>query len=74
MYGLCMGFGVHTALFGLIQLGSVTATEGFKRVCVHARARSLDRIPVSWENGDPPKWGPGVPIFPGIWGPGSPLS
>ena len=26
--------------------------------------------PVSWENGDPPKWGPGVPIFPGVWGPG----
>ena len=28
VYGLCMGFGVHTALFGLIQSGSVT--EGFK--------------------------------------------
>ena len=28
MYGLCMGFGVHTALFGLIQSGSVM--EGFK--------------------------------------------
>ena len=24
VYGLCMGFGVHTALFGLIQSGSVT--------------------------------------------------
>ena len=31
-------------------------------------------VPVSWENGDPPKWGPRVPIFLGIWGPGSPLS
>ena len=30
--------------------------------------------PVSWENGDPPKWGPGGPIFPGVWGPGSPFS
>ena len=28
VYGLCMGFGVHTALFGLIQSGSVM--EGFK--------------------------------------------
>ena len=28
--------------------------------------------PVSWENGDPLKWGPRVPIFPGEWGPGSP--
>ena len=31
-------------------------------------------VPVSWENGDLPKWGPGVPIFPGVLGPGSPFS
>ena len=30
--------------------------------------------PVSWENGDPLKWGPRVPILPGEWGPGSPSS
>ena len=38
------------------------------------RPKKNSPVPVSWENGDPPKWGPGVPIFPGIWGPGSPLS
>ena len=27
---------------------------------------------MSCENGDPLKWEPGVPIFPGKWGPGSP--
>ena len=31
-------------------------------------------MPVSWENGDPLKWGPRVPISPGRWGPESPFS
>ncbi len=29
--------------------------------------------PVSWENGDPLKWGPRVPILLGKWGPRVPI-
>ena len=42
MYGLCMGFGVHTALLGLIQLGSVT--EGFKLCWRTGQSARLETI------------------------------
>ena len=40
----------------------------------HRWIRAAQPRPVSWENGDPLKWGPRVPILPGRWGPGSPFS
>ena len=42
MYGLCMGFGVHTALFGLIQSGSIT--EGFKPCWRTGQSARLETI------------------------------
>ena len=42
MYGLCTGFGVHTALFGLIQSGSIT--EGFKPCWRTGQSARLETI------------------------------
>ena len=42
MYGLCMDFGVHTALFGLIQSGSVT--EAFQLCWRTGQSTRLETI------------------------------
>ena len=42
VYGLCMGFDVHIALFGLIQSGNVT--EGFKPCWRTGQSARLETI------------------------------
>ena len=45
-------------------------SSSFARFTRSATSPSITYVsPVSWEYGDPPKWGPRVPIFPGVWGP-----